>query len=378
MTLSLFIHQNMEAILSEWDGFASQADPAADAMSLVALRDHARAMLQAIALDIDTSQDADQQYEKSRDNAEDIGDSAETAATFHGAARQESQFSLLQLSSEFRALRATVLRLWLPQVDALGEQTIDEMVRFNEAIDQALAESIVAFSERAENTQDLFLAVLGHDLRGPLATMALVGELLVSAGPGRTDTLQLGARVKRSARLMSGMVDDLLGYTRTQLGKGMTTSRVNGSMAEACESAVADARATYPNTRFELDTAADLQGSFDPIRIHQLLINLLLNAAQYGTADEPVLITARRHGASVRVTVNNRGPVISESSLRDIFKPLVQLASGSDDPHAAKSSMGLGLFIAREIAHAHGGAIEAASSEAEGTTFAVTIPLDQG
>jgi signal transduction histidine kinase len=376
MKLSSFITQQMDAILAEWDAFASEHGAAAAGMSRNALRDHAREMLQAIALDIETSQDSGEQYEKSResasDGADDVNDS-NSAAAIHGAARHASQFSLLQLSSEFRALRATVLRLWLPQVDQFGARTIDDMVRFNEAIDQALAESIIAFSQRAEHTQDLFLAVLGHDLRGPLATMALAGDILMKADTSHEKTMQLGARVKRSARLMRGMADDLLGYTRTQLGSGMPMSPVDGDMAEACEAAVTDARATYPDTRFELDAASNLQGAFDPVRMHQLLVNLLLNAAQYGARDRPVVVMARRQGDSAHVQVNNRGPVITEASLREIFKPLVQIAGTDDTPPS--SSMGLGLFVAREIALAHGGMLEASSSETSGTTFEATIPL---
>jgi len=375
MRLSDFIDQRMDVILADWDAFAVKHGPAAAAMSRTALRDHAREMLQAIAVDIETAQDTTQQREKSREGAVDDGGNAHTAAAIHGAARQRSDFSLAQLSSEFRALRATVLRLWLPEVDALGERTINEMVRFNEAIDQALAESINAYSQQAEQTRDLFLAVLGHDLRGPLATMSLAGDLLVRPDTDAASTRQLGARVKRSARLMGRMVDDLLSYTRTQLGHGWTMSRVPGNLADACESAIEDARASYPETTFELDARGDLKGDFDPTRMHQLLINLLLNAAQYGARHEPVVVTATRDDDSASVQVNNRGPVVSDASLKEIFKPLVQLVPGTGEGRP-KTSMGLGLFVAREIALAHGGALEAASNEVDGTTFIATIPLE--
>lgn len=376
MDLPAFIDRHIETILSDWDRFASQHGAVSEAMTRAALRDHAREMLQAIALDIRTRQSATQQYAKSREDAS-IGDGQpDSAAAIHGAARHQSNFSLLQLSSEFRALRATVLRLWLPQVDSLAAGTIEQMIRFNEAIDQALAESIVAFSERAGFTQDLFLAVLGHDLRGPLATMSLSGELLTRPDAPPQLAAQLGARIKRSARVMGGMVDNLLGYTRTQLGSGISVSPLPGDLTEACEAAIADARATYPDARFELDAEPGLRGSFDPIRMHQLLINLLLNAAQYGTAGEPVRVHVDRHEGSARVQVINRGPVIAESALREIFRPLVQLA-GDDEDTRPKSSMGLGLFVAREIALAHGGTLEASSSAAEGTIFAFSIPLAQ-
>jgi signal transduction histidine kinase len=376
MKLSLFINRNMDAILAEWDAFAIQHGPAAEAMTRTALRDHAREMLQAIALDIDTSQDTTQQREKSQEGAREDGGNPLTAAAIHGAARQQSDFSLSQLSSEFRALRATVLRLWLPKVDALGAQTIDEMIRFNESIDQALAESIIAYSGRAEHTRELFLAVLGHDLRGPLATMSLSGDLLLKLEPETGKSAQLGARIKRSARLMNGMVDDLLGYTRTQLGNGWTMSPERGDIAQACASAIEDAQASYPGTVFTLDSQGDLHGDFDPTRLHQLLINLLLNAAQYSANHAPVRITAARRGDSACVAVNNHGPAISAPSLREIFKPLVQLVPGSGDGRP-KTSMGLGLFVAREIALAHGGTLEAESSEVDGTTFTVRVPLQR-
>jgi signal transduction histidine kinase len=372
--LSTFIDRHMETILSDWDAFASQQGAVSDAMSRAALRDHAREMLQAISLDIQTAQNASEQQQKSREDASVDDGQPESAAAVHGAARHQSHFSLLQLSAEFRALRATVLRLWLPQAESFGGQAIDEMIRFNEAIDQALAESIVAFSERAEFTQDLFLAVLGHDLRGPLATMALAGELLTRPDPTQKLAEELGARVKRSARVMGGMVDNLLGYTRYQFGQGLSVAPAPGDIVDACHAAIADARATYPDNLFELDAPTGLQCAFDPIRMHQLLINLLLNAAQYGAPGEPVLVQAARHDGWASIRVNNRGALIPESALREIFRPLVQLVAPTGDTRP-KSSMGLGLFIAREIALAHGGTLEVSSSEATGTTFSFSIPL---
>jgi signal transduction histidine kinase len=177
MNLSAFIRSEMTEILAEWTAFAKKTAPADGEMSNLALTDHAEAILCAIAIDIETHQSKLQQFEKSQGNEVESSEK-ESAAAIHGRLRQASNFSLFQLSSEFRALRATVLRLWLPRVHQMSETTIHEMVRFNEAIDQALAESIVTFSARAERTRDLFLAVLGHDLRAPLATISLVGDLL--------------------------------------------------------------------------------------------------------------------------------------------------------------------------------------------------------
>jgi signal transduction histidine kinase len=372
MRLDHFIHEHMDDILTEWEAFAQTLTPAAEQMSKLALRDHARQILSAIALDIGTRQSADQQEAKSQGLAPDPG-GAQSAASIHGALRQASDFSLLQLSAEFRALRATVLRLWLPNVHQMSAEAVGHMVRFNEAIDQALAESVVTYSARADHTRELFLAILGHDLRAPLSSMTTAGDLLSMVRMEHDKVADIGQRVKRGARLMSTMVEDLIGYTRTQLGGGMPTVLQVIDAAEIARAAIDDASASHPGTRFELHTEGALDGQFDPVRLQQLLTNLLINAAQYGTDTLPVRLRAHGTADTVTLAVANDGPVIPAASLESIFSPLVQLP-GVDAEARPRTSLGLGLFVAREIALAHGGGIRAASDETEGTVFTVILP----
>ncbi|MES2756986.1 MAG: HAMP domain-containing sensor histidine kinase [Pseudomonadota bacterium] len=372
MKLTSFITEHMEIILSEWEAFAGTLEPAASQMTALALRDHAKGILQAIALDIATRQNPAEQLEKSQGRAPDE-DTIESAASIHGALRHDSNFSLIQLSAEFRALRATVLRLWLPQVSAMSATTVDEMVRFNESIDQALAESVVTYSARADHTRELFLAVLGHDLRAPLSTLSMAGQLLTSEQTPAAQFGPIGLRVERAARVMSLMVDDLIGYTRTQLGAGMPTILGEADIREICQAAVEDASATHPGSAFDVDLTGDLTGCFDAVRLHQLLTNLLVNAAQYGGRDAPVTVRAKADAQAITIEVNNRGVTIPAASLQSIFRPLIQLpADGGDD--RPRTSLGLGLFIAREIAVAHGGSIVVSSSDISGTTFTVRLP----
>lgn len=376
MRLDRFIHAHMEEILTEWEAFAETLLPAAGSMTDLALRDHARQILQAIALDIETTQNPEEQLQKSQGQAPDEGD-GDSAASIHGALRHASNFSLLQLSAEFRALRATVLRLWLPQVSQMSAASADEMVRFNEAIDQALAESVVTYSARADQMRELFLAVLGHDLRAPLSSMSLAADLLMHPTLGPDKAAGYGARIKRNTRLMATMVDDLIGYTRTQLGGGLPTVRAPADIGAICQAAADDAGAAHPQRRFELTFGGDLAGPFDAVRLQQLLTNLMINAAQYGDKESPVRVRARGTDAAVTVDVNNDGPVIPPASLEAIFSPLVQLPAGDDDARP-RTSLGLGLFIAREIALAHGGTLAASSSLAQGTTFSVHLPKIAG
>jgi signal transduction histidine kinase len=361
MSISAFIRNNMTEILAEWTAFAEKTAPPEGEMTKLALTDHAQQILTAIALDIDTHQSDQQQYDKSQGEDIDLGPE-ESAAAVHGRLRHASNFSLLQLSSEFRALRATVLRLWLPHVQQMSDHTVKDMVRFNEAIDQALAESIVTYSERADRTRDLFLAVLGHDLRAPLATISLVGELLSRQDASPQQIAALAERTKRSAM---------------QMDAGMPTTPAPLQTAEVCKTAVADAQAMYPNAHIVFHAEGDLQGEFDDIRLLQLVTNLLINAAQHSDKGTPVTLSAHGDADAITLKVANIGPVIPAEALQTIFQPLVQLEPAGGTDARPKTSLGLGLFIAQEITAAHGGTISVTSSETDGTVFTVRFPRDR-
>ena len=175
---------------------------------------------------------------------------------------------------------------------------------------------------------------------------------------------------------MNHMVADLLGFTRTQLGKGMPIKREQTDVADVCRAAVEDAGATYPNATFDIYTSGDLNGALDPVRLHQLLTNLLVNAAQYGASQRPVIVGAKGDSAEITIQVTNYGQVIPDDALQLIFKPLVQLAGAdsADDDNRPRASLGLGLFVAREIAVAHGGGIVVTSDDVAGTVFTVQLP----
>lgn len=374
MRLHLFIERHMDEIMAEWVAFARTLDSGTEAMTLLQLRDHAEAILRSIALDIDSRQSSAEQYEKSRGNSPGSG-IPPSAASVHGTQRHQSNFTLLQLSAEFRALRATVLRLWLPTVDSLSPDTIREMIRFNEGIDQALAESIITFSARSDHTRELFLAILGHDLRAPLATLTASGALLARRDLPASELEKTAMRVRRSALLMSTMVNDLIGYTRTELGSGMPIALSPTDMSTVCRSAIEDAQSTFPTSQFDLHVEGDVSGPFDSVRLHQLFTNLFVNAAKHGAAGGMVRVRAVGAADAIRVEVNNRGPLIPRSAWQEIFRPLVQLSGDATEEHKDRqTSLGLGLYVAREIATLHGGSIDVESTAQEGTTFIVRLP----
>ena len=194
MRLATFIAAHTGEILAEWDRYALTMTPAADDMSLQDLRDHAESMLREISRDIGSTQTDAEQLQKSQGTEDNC---LSSPASRHGHKRHADNFTLLQLSAEFRALRATVLRMWLPLIANNTSETLDDVVRFNEAIDQAFAESIVTYSNRTERTRDMYDAILGHDLRGPLATMSNAGILLAQPlSPSSTATLAASVAVE--------------------------------------------------------------------------------------------------------------------------------------------------------------------------------------
>jgi signal transduction histidine kinase len=374
MKLSSFITAYLEKILVEWDAFARSLFPAPLIPPQHILRDHAGEILQEIVIHLDSHQTVEQQAEKSTGQP-DLDVNKKSAAAIHGTLRQASGFTLTQLTAEYRALRATVLRLWMPHMQLGTKESATDMMRFNEAMDQALADSVVTYSENSDRTRDTFLAILGHDLRSPLFTMKLAGSYLMRPAIGTEGTREMGARVARSAANMTAMVKDLLEYARTQLGGEIPLTLLTGNMADICQAALDDTQAGYPDCPFELHASGDLSGTFDSARLQQLFSNLLNNAAQYRDGTRAVTITTQGDGDWITVQVCNHGTVIPAQSLQAIFDPLVQLSVQAGLPEGTpSSSLGLGLFIAREITTAHGGTITVASNAHSGTVFAVRLP----
>src|SRR5688500_5452091 len=340
-------------------------------MDSVALRDHAKQILQAIAKDIVTPQSPREQAEKSTDDTSDDL-TVQTAAASHGTLRHTSGFDLRQLVAEYRALRASVLRLWEEHTGDKQRDAVYQVTRFNEAIDQALAESVAHYSEGVNRSRDTFLAVLGHDLRSPLRAVTVSAAALAdpaTSAPARADAV---SRIQISALSMSQMVHDLLEYTRANLGAGIPLDLEDANLAQIIRGSLAEVQSGYPQRSFRVDTEDNLTVHVDPPRMQQAITNLLINAVQHGDSTSPVELVAHHVGDATVVQIKNKGDRILASVLQAIFDPVVQLEAVQRNPRRS-ASLGLGLFIAREIAQGHRGTIEAESSD-EATTFTISIP----
>jgi signal transduction histidine kinase len=377
MTLAKFIHENINAILTEWEAFALTLHPAAETMTALALRNHAKEILLAMARDLEAAQTDAEQTDKSKGRAP-VLDGKETAAATHGALRHLVGFDLRQLAAEYRALRASVLKLWREHHSMQEDPMLTEITRFNEAVDQALAESIASYSDEVARSRDTFLAILGHDLRSPLSAVSMSAHYLATSGRVVTEGQPALVRIRQSVLTMSLMIRDLLEYTRTRLGKGIPVTPLPYDVGQVCEAAHDEVQAAHPDRVFDLEMDGDLRALVDPARLGQVLSNLLNNAIQYGEAGFPITLSARGEREFVVIDVKNQGPAIPADALQVIFNPLVQIRtehSGSADP--LSTSLGLGLFIAKEIVIGHGGTLQVESSSSAGTVFRVKLPRNQ-
>jgi len=255
MNLSTFISNNLSAIVDEWELFAKTLLPVAGTMSNLALRDHCREILLAAVADMQTRETESQRAAKSQGNAPQ-GPGADTAATAHGALRQLSGFDLVQLVAEFRALRASVLALWSRRQTAgvvgevwSGASEIEQITRFNEAIDQALAESVDSYSSAVTTSRDMFLAVLGHDLRGPLLAISMTGRLLLKPDLSEAARREAAMRIQRCSTTMGLLISDLLEFMRTRLGSGIPLERESCDLWPVCTAALETIRAGNPQQR---------------------------------------------------------------------------------------------------------------------------------
>jgi signal transduction histidine kinase len=198
--------------------------------------------------------------------------------------------------------------------------------------------------------------------------------LLPKLGQPAPEAIGVVSQIARNADVMARMIGDLLDYTRTRLGAGMPVSPVRMDLGVLCHDLFDEFRSAHPTRQMNFACDGDVTGDWDADRLRQAVSNLMGNAVQHGNEDDPVELKLTGEASDVVVVVHSGGPPIPPGELTKIFDPLVR-GSGADHPlrHRA-GSIGLGLYIAREIARSHGGRIDVTSSAPAGTTFTVRLP----
>lgn len=361
--LADFIDQKRLRIVKEWEVFARTLARPGRPMTGVELRDHADEILTAIVADMRSRQSASSQAAKSkgRTSAGELG----TIGRIHAVLRIDNGFKLTQLVAEYRALRASILRLWEDQEsDPVG------VTRFNEAIDEALSEAVSSFTDITDTFRDQALGVLGHDLRNPLSTVVMASSSMLASDELDDGQRRMVTRIANNAAKMTRLVGDLIDLTKTRFGELITISPTALDLADLCRRLVAeiDAREVDGSPVVTCTTTGDVRGAWDVGRLEQALVILINNAVKH-RARGKVEVLASGDGADVVISVHNGGAAIAPALLAKILEPRVRRVTQPTD-----TFLGLGLYVTAQIAIAHGGELVVTSTAASGTTFSLRLP----
>jgi PAS domain S-box-containing protein len=253
------------------------------------------------------------------------------------------------------------------------DRTTGAVIAFQDVSDRKRAEKeregFIADLQRTAHFNELFVGILGHDLRNPLSAITTSASVLLR----RSDSERISgpaARILASAERMAKMIDQILDFTRIRLGTGLALDGKEMDLGELMGAIVAEFQGEGGTRQIQYECSGDLAGTWDRDRLAQVLSNLLGNARHHGVSGTPIYVGIDGQSPDfVMVKVKNRG-TIPPDLLPVIFDPLRMGTSRL----ARSTGLGLGLFITQQIAAAHGGSIGVESNEASGTTFSFRLP----
>jgi signal transduction histidine kinase len=242
------------------------------------------------------------------------------------------------------------------QLDSEGRQHATESALLNERATAELREQ--------------FIAVLGHDLRNPLAAVSASAEVLQRRSK-EPETISIGRRLQATTRRMARLIDDVMDFARARMGSGLyVTLAPEDDLRSALCDVVAELRDANPGRTVLESIGIGQRVVCDRGRLQQLLSNLLGNALAYGARDEPVKVDAWIEGDCVVVSVTNGGQPIAKDDLHKVFEPYWRPATSKPG-----GGLGIGLYICSQIVEAHGGVLDVTSSEEKGTRFVARLRI---
>jgi sigma-B regulation protein RsbU (phosphoserine phosphatase) len=238
----------------------------------------------------------------------------------------------------------------------------------NLQIARKLAEANLNIEQQNAVIREQFIAVLGHDLRNPLSGIMSAAQLLARAELGEREKKMINI-LQSSSKRMYEMIDNIMDLARGRLGGGITINPINVNLEELLNQVSDELKVASPERTIEYDFNISQSIECDPARISQLISNLLANAVTHGSHDQPVILKAICNEQFWEISVINQGKPIPKKALENLFHPFHRESS-----HSSHNGLGLGLFIASEIAKAHNGTLTVNSDEQQ-TCFTFRVDL---
>jgi signal transduction histidine kinase len=374
--LADFILANVEPILEQWETFARSIWPSGATAKVVEVRDDAEDLLREIAIDMRSEQTGVERADKSN-------------------GRAAPGFDLEAVIAEHRALRTSVLRLWRESDPTADLRDMDDVTRFNESIDQSLADAVRSHvqqverdralalaseqasrkeAEAASRGNDMFLALLSHEMRTPLNAIGLWLSILRQENVDEKHRQEGLDVIERNTRAQVQLIDDVLDLSRIASGK----LHMNIGACELADVITAGVNAVRPaaeargiTINVQLDPSAS-DALCDRVRIQQVVSNLVSNAVKFTAKGGRVDVTLSREQSSTQIQVSDDGQGISAELLPLVFDRFRQADSST---RRRLSGLGLALSVVKHVVEAHGGTVEATSpGEGKGSTFTVRLP----
>jgi signal transduction histidine kinase len=293
----------------------------------------------------------------------------DAAAARHAQLQRHAGWTAKQVYAEYRALGSSAYNAWKESGAGAAAGDAEALLLFRDALDAAMAESMDRLFEGASDRTDLFIGTLAHDIRAPLGAITLCVEYLT-----RQQALSpvISARLLHSAGRIAGIVENVADFALSRADGDIRLHRTPCSLREPLARIVEETRSRRPAPAIVFDCDGDFRGDWDAGRVGQLVANLLGNAVQYGDPGGAVTLRVEEAdgGAAVDISVHNQGPAIPAADLPRLFEPWLR---GEHGVGRSANGLGLGLYICRGIAQAHGGSLRVVSTAEAGTVFTATL-----
>ncbi|MDI1330173.1 PAS domain-containing sensor histidine kinase [Pseudomonas sp.] len=243
------------------------------------------------------------------------------------------------------------------------------------AAEVALKRTQAELSDAYENAQrralfaEQMVAIVSHDLKNPLTAIKMAADIL-ARGEHTSKEVKILGHISQSADRAERMIADLLDFALARVGRGIAITPASVDLHAFVSLSIDELRIAFPDATLLHQYSGSGSAYFDADRMQQIIGNLVANSVAYGDMNQPIIITSRLEEDQAVVSVRNQGAVIPTSLIATLFEPMTR--GTETDSHVR--SVGLGLFIVKEIARSHGGDVSVRSSTEDGTTFAVHFP----